>query len=50
VISDLGQRPGEVLFIDDRAENTRAARELGLHAITFTSAGDLDRELRCREQ
>lgn len=50
VISDLGQRPGEVLFIDDRAENTRAARELGMHAITFTSAGDLDRELRCRER
>jgi putative hydrolase of the HAD superfamily len=50
VISDLGERPGEVLFIDDRAENTRAARELGMHAITFTSAGDLDRELRCREQ
>jgi putative hydrolase of the HAD superfamily len=49
VISDLGQRPGEVLFIDDRAENTRAARELGMHAITFTSAGDLDRELRGRE-
>jgi FMN phosphatase YigB (HAD superfamily) len=39
-----------VLFIDDRAENTRAARELGMHAITFTSAGDLDRELRRREQ
>jgi putative hydrolase of the HAD superfamily len=50
VISDLGERPGEVLFIDDRAENTRAARGLGMHAITFTSAGDLDRELRCREQ
>jgi putative hydrolase of the HAD superfamily len=50
VISDLGQRPGEVLFIDDRAENTRAARELGMHAITFTSADDLDRELRCRER
>jgi putative hydrolase of the HAD superfamily len=50
VIGDLGQRPGEVLFIDDRAENTRAARELGMHAITFTSAGDLDRELRCRER
>jgi putative hydrolase of the HAD superfamily len=50
VISDLGQRPDEVLFIDDRAENTRAARELGMHSITFTSAGDLDRELRCREQ
>jgi putative hydrolase of the HAD superfamily len=50
VIGDLRQQPGEVLFIDDRAENTRTARELGMHAITFTSASDLDRELRCREK
>jgi putative hydrolase of the HAD superfamily len=46
VISDLGERPDEVLFIDDRAENTRAARDLGMRTITFTSASDLDRELR----
>jgi putative hydrolase of the HAD superfamily len=46
VLGDLGAEPGEVLFIDDRAENTRAARDLGMPAITFTSAGDLDRELR----
>jgi putative hydrolase of the HAD superfamily len=46
VLSDLGERPDEVLFIDDRAENTRAARDLGMRTITFTSAGDLDRELR----
>jgi putative hydrolase of the HAD superfamily len=46
VLSDLGVEPGEVLFIDDRAENTRTARDLGMHTITFTSASDLDRELR----
>ena len=46
VLSDLGERPDEVLFIDDRAENTRAARDLGMRTITFTSASDLDRELR----
>ena len=46
VLTDLGAQPGEVLFIDDRAENTRAARDLGMRTITFTSAGDLDRELR----
>ena len=46
VLSDLGAQPGEVLFIDDRAENTRTARDLGMHAITFTSASALDRELR----
>jgi putative hydrolase of the HAD superfamily len=46
VIGDLGEQPDEMLFIDDRAENTRAARELGLRTITFTTASDLDRELR----
>ena len=46
VLSDLGAQPDEVLFIDDRAENTRAARDLGMQTITFTSASDLDRELR----
>ena len=46
VLGDLGERPDEVLFIDDRAENTRAARDLGMRTITFTSASDLDRELR----
>jgi putative hydrolase of the HAD superfamily len=46
VLSDLGERPGEVLFIDDRAENTRTARDLGIRTITFTSASDLERELR----
>lgn len=30
--------PGECLFIDDREENTAAAREFGMHAVTF--AGD----------
>ncbi|HSZ38559.1 MAG TPA: HAD family phosphatase [Trebonia sp.] len=45
VLNDLGVQPGEVLFIDDRAENTRAARDLGMHTITFTSATALGREL-----
>jgi HAD superfamily hydrolase (TIGR01509 family) len=35
VLSDLGAQPGEVLFIDDRTENTRTARDLGMQAITF---------------
>jgi putative hydrolase of the HAD superfamily len=46
VLSDLGVRPGEVLFIDDRAENTRAARDLAMHTVTFTSAAALDCALR----
>jgi putative hydrolase of the HAD superfamily len=45
VLRDLGVQPGEVLFVDDRAENTRTARDLGMHTITFTSARTLDREL-----
>ena len=45
VLRDLGAQPDEVLFIDDRAENTAAARSLGMHTITFTSASALDREL-----
>jgi putative hydrolase of the HAD superfamily len=42
VLSDLGGPPEEVLFIDDRTENTRTARALGMRTITFTSAGALD--------
>jgi HAD superfamily hydrolase (TIGR01509 family) len=38
VLNDLDLQPGEVLFIDDRAENTAAARDLGMRTITFTSA------------
>jgi putative hydrolase of the HAD superfamily len=45
VMSDLGAQPGEVLFIDDRPDNTRTARDLGMQAITFTSASALRREL-----
>ena len=45
-LSDLGAQPGEVLFIDDRAKNTRTARDLGMRTITFTSASALNRELR----
>lgn len=46
VLRNLDVQPGEVLFIDDRAENTHAARELGMRTITFTSARALDRELQ----
>ena len=45
VLHDLGAQPGDVLFIDDRAENTLIARDLGMHTITFASASALDREL-----
>lgn len=45
VLHDLGAQPGEVLFIDDRTDNTLTARDLGMHTITFASASALDREL-----
>ena len=50
VLRDLGAKPDEVLFIDDRAENTAAARNLGMRTITFTSASALDRELSLVER
>ena len=37
--------PEQVLFIDDRAENTAAAAELGISTITFTSASALHHQL-----
>jgi putative hydrolase of the HAD superfamily len=46
VLHDLGVQPGEVLFIDDRADNTLTARDLGMHTITFASASALDRDLQ----
>jgi putative hydrolase of the HAD superfamily len=35
IIAELGVAAGEALFVDDLAENTRAARRAGLKAITF---------------
>jgi putative hydrolase of the HAD superfamily len=37
--------PEHVLFIDDRAENTATAADLGMSTITFTSVGALHRQL-----
>ena len=48
VLHDLGAQPGEVLFIDDRADNTLTARGLGMHTITFASTSALDRALQLR--
>ena len=46
VLAQLAADPNEVLFIDDRADNTLTAAELGMRTITFTTAGALERELR----
>ncbi len=38
----------ECLFFDDMAENVEAAREAGLHAVQFLSAGQAESELVAR--
>jgi putative hydrolase of the HAD superfamily len=42
----LGVKPSEVLFLDDREPNIRAARALGINAIRFRSMPQLQDELR----
>jgi len=41
----LGVDAGEVLFVDDRAENVAAAANLGIHVIWFVSPIELERQL-----
>ena len=38
--------PQEILFIDDREENIRAAREAGFHGIIFKDVDQLRRDLK----
>jgi HAD superfamily hydrolase (TIGR01509 family) len=45
VLTTMGAVPERVLFIDDRAENTSAAADLGMATITFTSANALRHQL-----
>lgn len=40
-----GLIPKHSVFIDDSEKNVRAARELGMHAVHFRSAAELEREL-----
>jgi 2-haloacid dehalogenase len=44
----LGLRADEVVFIDDRPENTEAASALGIPAVVFTSPEDMRGELVAR--
>ncbi|MEV4008134.1 HAD family phosphatase [Actinomadura sp. NPDC049753] len=41
----LGAAPGEVVFVDDREENVRAARMLGIRAVHFTGVPRLRADL-----
>ncbi|MFY0409198.1 HAD family hydrolase [Solicola sp. PLA-1-18] len=41
VLDELGAAPGDVTFVDDRADNVEAASALGFHAVLFQSSEDL---------
>lgn len=45
VLDALGREPGDVVFVDDRIVNVEGARDAGLHAVHFTGAASLRREL-----
>ncbi len=45
VVTRLGVKPGEAVFIDDFSRNVRAAAEAGLHAIRFQSPAQAKEEL-----
>lgn len=46
VVQHLGVPPGELLLVDDRLPNVVGAVNTGMHAIHFTSAAQLEEELR----
>ena len=46
IMSKFHADPGECLFIDDSLVNVRAARELGMFAIQFATATELETELK----
>lgn len=45
VVDDLGRRPGDVVFVDDRPVNVAAARAAGLQAVLFTGPAPLRADL-----
>jgi FMN phosphatase YigB (HAD superfamily) len=48
-VEEAGCRPGECFFTDDVAAYVEGAREHGIDAVQFVSAGQLETELRKRE-
>jgi epoxide hydrolase-like predicted phosphatase len=42
----LGVRPTEMIFLDDVTENVAAARDLGIHAILFSSTAQAIADIR----
>jgi putative hydrolase of the HAD superfamily len=47
-LNKLGAKTTEVLFLDDRESNVRAAETLGLHAILFRNASSAGQEMERR--
>ncbi len=45
LLERLQLEPGEIVFIDDRAENVTAAAALGMHVIWFVHPQELERQL-----
>jgi putative hydrolase of the HAD superfamily len=46
LLDQLQLPPGEVVFVDDRAENITAAASMGIHVIWYIHAAELERQLR----
>ncbi len=44
-LQQLGTRPEETLFLDDKIENIDAARTLGIRAIQFSTVDQLRADL-----
>lgn len=45
VVADLGRRPGDVVFVDDRPVNIAGAREAGMEAVLFAGPARLRTDL-----
>lgn len=46
VLREINFQPEEVIFIDDREENVKSARELGIHALQYRSYEQLVENLK----
>lgn len=47
-LDGLGVAAGDALFLDDRPENVRAAEQMGIHAVLFTTPDEVAAELERR--
>lgn len=45
MLRQFGIKPGECLFIDDKARNTDAAKKLGINVIVFRDSGQLREDM-----